>query len=205
MSDRYDGGDPASFQKGAWMKDVQGLADEVANMEREEAAKQDLAGNPIHGDPDIRLDWERQQKAINRMKAQMAHLQTKADESDLKQWFGEQLQAGKVVPAEYPAVRLGYLQALNDDRQFHPLMKSAKGSPITRVQIYQSSIERRESLFRGKVTPEQMKALGWNGAGFDQPEPTGAPKEMTPERRQELMGLSAMGAAQLAEEKRNKK
>jgi hypothetical protein len=193
--DRYDGG--TNFQKNQMSKDVQGLPQEEQNIRAAEAAMSQ--GNELR-DPDIRLDWQPQAKAMKMMKAQVQQLQHKADDGDFAVWFGAQLQAGKVLPAERDEVRAGYLQALTDDRTMHPMMKSANGGIVPRVQIYQRSIERRQSRFGGPdLTFDQMKALGYQVAGLDQ---TDTERKFDEKRRQELLGLSAVGAKILQDEKK---
>jgi len=183
--DRYDGG--TNFQK-----DVQGLAN-VAGEEKPEAPKP----NAVQ-DPDIRLDWQRQEKAM--MKAQIDRLQARSDHADFQAWFGEQLQNGRVVPAEREDLRLGYLQGLADDRQYHPLMKSANGQPVSRLRVFCGSIERRESKFGPTpLTPAQMKALGYQFGGFDQ---SAEQQTFDDKRRQELLGQSPLGQRILTDEKK---
>jgi len=193
-SGRYDGADRANVQK-----DVQPLAREEENIRAaEQAAAQ---GNALH-DPDIRLDWERQEKAMKGMKAQLSTLQAKADHGDFNAWFIEQMQGGKVMPAEREDLQAGFLQALTDDRQYHPLMKSKQGQPVMRVRLFKKTIENRQPILgERQIDAQTMKALGWSAAGFDQ---ANAETDWSPAEEKRLLALSPLGQQILQDEKRGK-
>jgi hypothetical protein len=79
-------------------------------------------------------------------------------------------------------------------------MKSASGQPVSRVRIYQRSIERRDPRFgERQLSAAEMKALNLRGAGLDQ---TPAEEEWSEQRRRELLAASPMGAKMLQDEKR---
>jgi hypothetical protein len=178
------------------MKDVNGLPQEEANMERVLDAENE--GNALR-DPDVRLDWARQQKAMHAMKAQLGSLQNENDAAKFREWFGVQMQAGKTMPAEFDDIALGYRQALADDRAMRPTMKSANGKPVSRVRVYQRAIEAREGKFgERQLTGTEMKAMGWQMGGFDQ---TAKEQEWSEARKNQLLAASPLGNTILKEAK----
>lgn len=192
---RFEGG------KNFMVKDVQGLADEREPIREHEAAEG--RQNDI-GDPDIKLDWSRpQSKAMRQMKAQVEHLQARADRAELDAWFGDMVRAGKAMPAERAEIVATALQAMADDRVSHPQMKAASGKPVSRLRAFQHTVEARHSRFgERELTAAQMKALGYeHAAGFDL---NGKERPISPERKDELLAASPLGAKILADRKNGK-
>jgi hypothetical protein len=172
---RFEGADLENVSK-----DVQPLPDIREVLEEEAEATE--RGNPLK-DQDVRLDWKPEQKM---MKARIAQLESERDSATYDSWFAAQLQAGKVLPAERAELRVGYLQAQMDDRTIHTMK-----SKVSRLALFTGTVERREPRFGARqLDPKEMKALGYQAAGFDQ---TGQERAFDEARRQELLQASPLG------------
>ena len=170
---RFEGADLENVAK-----DVQPLPDIREALEEQAEAVE--GGNPLK-DQDVQLDWKPEQKM---MKARIAQLESERDSAQYDAWFVAQLQSGKVLPAERSELRIGYLQAQMDDRTIHTMK-----SKVSRLALFTGTVERREQRFGARqLDAKEMKALGYQAAGFDQ---TG--QVFDEARRQQLLQASPLG------------
>lgn len=138
---------------------------------------------------------------VARLKAELAKANAARITSDATHFADAQITAHKALPAEREAIIAAFTQAAQDDGQ-HGAVTFADGKTSSRVEQFKAMFAARpaHTLTTELITTQEGKeGVAFAGNKGEQPRTTDAEKPMTPERKKELLGLTAVGREVLKE------
>lgn len=147
------------------------------------------AAAPAPGGPPAQMS-ENEKK----MARQLDELQFKADLADARTFADTQVRAKKIFPSQRDKLAEAFAQATRDDRATGQVTFS-NGTSTTRTDMLKQLIG---LSVPHKLTEEMVEDEGPSDADFAA-DPKG--KEMSPERRKELLGMTNLGLAALEKDK----